>query len=507
MFNKKNRVKFSIIVLIVILLSVTNGVTIAASSSSQINISTQTIEKINQYIDIKMKEGIIPGLSIAIVKSDGVIYEGGFGKTGNGRTAVTIDTPFVTGSLTKSITALAIKQLIDKGILSASADVTKYIPWFTLSKPDGSAITVSDLINHTSGLLTSSGEEAYTYNSKYSLKTLTEEINRSEHTQFMMETESQYSNLNYVILGYLIEVITGESYTEYINNSILSPLEMNHSGFDDKSPQLAAGNRVVYGFNLKTDVPYPNGLVSTDYLISSTSDLSKYLMLILNNGYITKDKSMLLNSGIAPIDLDLGSNQPYYDILWNEISGPSTGNYNGFFGAIGTLPNYNSAFLLNQDEHVGIVILTNQYNSYKIPAITAQTIANDITDIMFGKDPYQFRSKSQISIWLFPIFAFILTIFMLNEIIKIVRILLDRRKNKDILKVKYINGTEIIRVLTSLFAYFGFPVIFNNSWRFFVATNPELVLPILWIIVINILTVLAGLIIRFRMIRNFGGIK
>ena len=66
---------------------------------------------------------------------------------------------------------------------------------------------------------------------------------------------------------------------------------------------------------------------------------------------------------------------------------------------------------------------------------------------------------------------------------------------------------EIFRGIISLIAYFGFPIVFDNSWRFFVAANPEVVLPILWIIVINILSVITTLVIRLKMIRKLGGIK
>ena len=92
---------------------------------------------------------------------------------------LTVDSTFITGSITKSFTALAARQLFGQNLMKETDEVKKYIPWFTLSKPDGEAIKVKDLMNHTSGLLPASGEEAYTYNAKYSLKTLTEEINRS----------------------------------------------------------------------------------------------------------------------------------------------------------------------------------------------------------------------------------------------------------------------------------------------------------------------------------------
>ncbi|MDH8678286.1 serine hydrolase domain-containing protein [Fusibacter bizertensis] len=507
MIIKKIIRKSNVLVLSTILLLNLVGISYGSSTSEQILFDTHKSEKIEQYIKEKMSEGKIPGLSIAIVENDEVLYQKGFGKTGNGRSDVTVDSTFITGSITKSFTALAARQLIGQNLMKETDEVKKYIPWFTLSKPDGEAIKVKDLMNHTSGLLPASGEEAYTYNAKYSLKTLTEEINRSEHTQYLFENDAQYSNLNYIILGHLVEVVTGKSYTEYVQGNILKPLNMSTSGFENSLEGITAGHRIVYGFTMKTEVPYPSGLVSSNYLVSNISDLSKYIMLLLNNGYTKSDQSIFQDNVLYPIDVSLEPGQPYYDILWNQNNSTSQGNYNGFYGAIGSTPNYNSAMLINQEKRLGIIILTNQSNPYNIPAITAQTIANDITDILLDQTPYVFESKSQISMWFFPIFAFVLTIFMLNEIIKTYRILLDTRKSKNFEGIKYIHGMEIFRGIISLIAYFGFPIVFDNSWRFFVAANPEVVLPILWIIVINILSVITTLVIRLKMIRKLGGIK
>ena len=248
----------------------------------------------------------------------------------------------------------------------------------------------------------------------------------------MFENDAQYSNLNYIILGHLVEVVTGKSYTEYVQGNILKPLNMSTSGFENSLEGITAGHRIVYGFTMKTEVPYPSGLVSSNYLVSNISDLSKYIMLLLNNGYTKSDQSIIQDNVLYPIDVSLEPGQPYYDILWNQNNSTSQGNYNGFYGAIGSTPNYNSAMLINQEKRLGIIILTNQSNPYNIPAITAQTIANDITDILLDQTPYVFESKSQISMWFFPIFAFVLTIFMLNEIIKTYRILLDTRKKQKL---------------------------------------------------------------------------
>src|SRR6266480_3482263 len=87
-----------------------------------------------------------------------IVHLNGFGEADQSGRAVTAQTPFVIGSMTKSFTALAIMQLVEAGKIQLDAPVQRYLPWFRVADPTASArITVRNLLNQTSGIPTSAG--------------------------------------------------------------------------------------------------------------------------------------------------------------------------------------------------------------------------------------------------------------------------------------------------------------------------------------------------------------
>ncbi len=108
---------------------------------------------IDTYIADKMLWPRIPGLALAIVKGDQIVYLKGYGQADPSGHPVTPQTPFIIGSVTKSFTALAVMQLVEAGKVKLDAPVQRYIPWFRVADPVISAkITVGELLYQTSGL-------------------------------------------------------------------------------------------------------------------------------------------------------------------------------------------------------------------------------------------------------------------------------------------------------------------------------------------------------------------
>jgi CubicO group peptidase (beta-lactamase class C family) len=108
--------------------------------------------KIDEYVVSQMKQTHIPGLSIGVVKGDKLLYLKGYGSADTGR-SVTGQTPFEIGSVSKSFTALAIMQLVEKGSIDLDSPVGKYLSWFKAyyqNKP--AVITVRQLLNQNSGV-------------------------------------------------------------------------------------------------------------------------------------------------------------------------------------------------------------------------------------------------------------------------------------------------------------------------------------------------------------------
>lgn len=113
---------------------------------------------LDSYVEKFLEEQQIPGASIAIVQKNGVFYSKSWGVTGESEEKVTSETPFAIGSISKSLTGLAIMSLIEEGTVHLDEPVQKYIPWFTLKdKKASSQITIKHLLTQTSGISTYSG--------------------------------------------------------------------------------------------------------------------------------------------------------------------------------------------------------------------------------------------------------------------------------------------------------------------------------------------------------------
>ena len=86
-----------------------------------------------------METAHIPGLSIAIVKGDQIVYRKGYGQADPSGRPVTPHTPFIIGSISKTFTALAVMQLVESGKVELDAPVQRYLPWFRVADPQASA--------------------------------------------------------------------------------------------------------------------------------------------------------------------------------------------------------------------------------------------------------------------------------------------------------------------------------------------------------------------------------
>jgi len=122
-------------------------------SKAQARSDSPDFSAIDQYVKGRMRSARIPGIALAIVKGDQIIYSKGYGRADPSGRAVTPQMPFMIGSVTKPITALAVMQLVEAGKIELDMPVQRYIPWFRVSDPEASAqITVRQLLYQTSGM-------------------------------------------------------------------------------------------------------------------------------------------------------------------------------------------------------------------------------------------------------------------------------------------------------------------------------------------------------------------
>jgi len=167
-------------------------------------------DRIDAFVIQERQDSGIPGIALAIVQLGSPAHLRGFGDDGRDG-AISADTPFPVGSLTKSFTALLVRQAIDAGQLDADAPVQRYLPWFRIADADASArITVRHLLNQTSGFSRADGIAPLLQGSTASIEALARglgavSLNRPVGARF------EYSNLNFVLLGAVLQAVTGRS--------------------------------------------------------------------------------------------------------------------------------------------------------------------------------------------------------------------------------------------------------------------------------------------------------
>ena len=288
---------------------------------------------IDAYVVAQMKDLRIPGLALAIVQGDQIVHLKAFGVADPSGRAVTPQTPFILGSLSKSFTALAIMQLVEQGQVELDAPVQRYLPWFRVADEAASAqITVRHLLNQTSGLSTKTGRafQGNPDSSDGALEAAVRALRDVPLTQPVGKTY-QYSTVNYAVLGMIVQTVSGQSFEDYVQEHIFVPLDMHTSYTSQSEAQsqgLASGYRYWFGQPVAADLADNRSLRPAGYLISSVEDMAHYLIAQLNDGRYA-DQTLISAQGIADMHqpaVSQGDDQSFYGMGWKI--GPTGGVLN-----------------------------------------------------------------------------------------------------------------------------------------------------------------------------------
>lgn len=317
-------------------------------------------QTIDNYVETFLKDYRIPGASIALVHNNELFYSKSWGVTGESEEKVTTRTPFTIGSISKSLTGLAIMKLIEENTINLEDPVQKYIPWFTLKdKQAASKITIKHLLTHSSGISTYSGLSISDKASKdfNAIKHYVESLSNIELTA-PPGNKHQYSNANFLILGALIEEVTKQTYSEYMEKQIFIPLGMMNAAADNDTAYekgYLAGYESWLGFPRKSSVPYDNAGAPYGYITASAEDMVHYIKF-LNQ----EDDSSILNKETMNLYLS-----PLFKISENRYYGAGlriTNPYSNdkIIWHSGSTPDSHSEVFLIPGTGWGGVILTNK---------------------------------------------------------------------------------------------------------------------------------------------------
>jgi CubicO group peptidase (beta-lactamase class C family) len=364
--------------------------------------SRQEITQLENYLQQLVASGAPPAISIAVVKDGEVVYDKAFGMANAPAAQIaTPETVYHWWSMTKIVTAIAVLQLQERGLLQLDDPVTTHLPWFAVQYPAATSqqLTLRHLLNHTSGLPDTVpaiiGWVHYDDAGRNQSELAQRHLPSFNKLQFEPGSKAVYSNLNYMLLGAVIEQASGQSYETFVTENILKPLGMQRSGFvysQEMAAHEAAGTLPVVHFytpmlpflfdtgklihqqrngifwlnRLYVDVTPPTGL------IGPAADMARLMLAYLNKGELDGVRVL------SPASIDLMSNASHvtgdgpnmaafpggqHGLGWYVI--PDRGANSEFRGEQSYLqhhgggPGFASTLRLYPEQGLGIVVLAN----------------------------------------------------------------------------------------------------------------------------------------------------
>ncbi|HEV2830098.1 MAG TPA: serine hydrolase [Pyrinomonadaceae bacterium] len=359
---------------------------------------------VNQYVvEIMKKLPVTPGLAVAIVRGDKILFAKGFGyRDVKTKLPVTRQTQFYIASTTKSFTATAAKLLADEGKFDLDAPIKKYFPNLVLKPPlSVEQITVRDLLTHRSGL----SNEAINFRAAY-----TGQINNDIVLDLLgnysksVSPEFRYSNIGYIVAAVAMEKAAGETWQQIVERKIIAPLNLKSTtAFASKAkasgdfalPYLAE-NR---GF---TELAYKDDstMHAAGGMVSSAEDLAKWLIVNMNGGMFEGKQiipAAALEEILAP---QINQKRDFYKFKRYAYSlGWNIGTYNGekFVHCFGEFPGFRPHVSFMPGHKTGVVVLVNEStDAFLLPDL----IATDIYDYLIYGKPLQTNANPKIDEYL-----------------------------------------------------------------------------------------------------------
>lgn len=333
-------------------------------------------ELLDQMILAGMEDWQVPGLAALVVKDGEVVFKKTYGiKSILTNEPVNENTLFGMASTTKAIIAISIGMLVDQGKLNWEDKVIQYLPSFKLSDPYVTAdARVIDLLTHNLGI--GNADFLWIFDSLSTSQT----VKRFQHAErvYPLRGGFVYQNIMYAIAGQLIESVSGQHWTTFVEDNIFSPLNMNRS--QTKSINiLTAGNYTTPHVNavddgvIKIDYNFSDQIGAAGGIWSSINDISNYLSFLISDGvfegdtllqpatfeYLFKPHSILSNP-YYPIAVLTNHNWNTYGLGWfqQDYRGKKldfhTGSGPGLVAIAGVMHDHNTAVYvfanLNQAE-------------------------------------------------------------------------------------------------------------------------------------------------------------
>jgi len=367
------------------------AVKLLVEKGADADLEMPTKEKIVDWIFERVIKEKYPGAAVLVAKDGEILYQNGYGYANIGdRVGVTPETKFRIGSISKQFTAAAILKLQEEGKLSVEDKLSKFLPDY----PRGDEVTLHHLLTHTSGI--------HNYTSKPEfMKTVTVEIKpeelvdsfKNDKFDFDPGENQSYCNSGYLLLGRIVQKVSGKPLGDYLKETFFDPLNMTETGTHSWSLVLdheATGYSYVEGKVQKAQNWDMSRAGGAGALYSTVGDLYLWNKAVFNEEVL---KESSLKAAFTPARLNNG-----------EFAGGPGGGY-GYGWAIGQirglkliahgggLNGFSSHLMRLPEQKLTVTVLANSLPS--IPELSASGFAHHIAEIYMFEEMEQQASFTQ----------------------------------------------------------------------------------------------------------------
>ncbi|KYK28417.1 MAG: hypothetical protein AYK19_05620 [Theionarchaea archaeon DG-70-1] len=390
-------------------------------------LQTMSLDEKIQYV---MAKGTLPTLVAGIVVNNKLVWVKAYGDA-------RVNTMYAIGSVSKPVTATAVLQLYEKGLLDLDDDINEYLP-FNVRHPHypDIPVTIRMLLQHQSGLGRNIEQHEMYMNGRLlgewaaenfglqypeydypSLGTFLEGLLTPDGAYYSSDvwatsapgTGYTYSNAGYDLLGYIVEQVTCNPYPDYLKDHIFDPLNMTQTGVHatDCGPDNAIPHERVYALLSKTNVELPvydRAYTGAGGIRTTVPDLAQFLIAHMNHGQHPNGYQLL-----TPESVELMHEQAVYvfnrfsmvgyGMGWkHQSTDPDQYFYlHGSQGHDGGTEGYTCHMWMVETEtgSYGIIVMTNVYHYYKQDPLWMITWSNVLQDVLFHEASVMLAKSSQ----------------------------------------------------------------------------------------------------------------
>jgi CubicO group peptidase (beta-lactamase class C family) len=318
----------------------------------------------------RMKELKINGFSIAVIRNGKIAWAKGYGEN------INTSTLYQAGSISKPLTAMAVMHLVQEGTIDVDADANKYLKSWKIPKSkfnENKPVTVRMLLNHSSGLTNSAPMFAKDEAAPKLVELLKGGKQAGGAAAITVDNEPgkefSYTNNGYAALQVMIEDVTGKPFADFMKETVISPLGMTHSRFEQPlSKELLSQAALPYdykGWRMEKG-PYTIGCLAAGGLWTTPSDLATFAINIQD--VLAGRSETVISQKTA-----------------RQMLEPGKGDYGLGFGVVGKAPKFyfthgggTIGYLCNMlasEQGDGVVVMTSSENGGQLISDIVRTLA------------------------------------------------------------------------------------------------------------------------------------